>query len=128
MAALYAGGSLTYGQANSLTNTINNVPAKLATGHVASAQSMLADFIAKVGPMVTTGPLSAEDGQALIHYAARISAAAACTPVAKTPWGQLKKAAGPSEQSLDEPEVENELFGDEFDPELVLLQLEGESE
>ncbi len=77
--ALYQAGALTFGQQNSLKNIVKNVPKQIENGNIEAAQSMLQGFIDNVASHVADGSIGAEDGQALIDYAARVLAAAACS-------------------------------------------------
>jgi hypothetical protein len=118
--ALQASGALKTNQANGLRQPLISALSKLGHGQDGDAQNMINDFISKVA----SSPLSAANKLALTELALRAYDAAGCSvgPVGPPPYGrtpyEAPEAIGP------EPEVENETFGDEFDPECVLEECE----
>ena len=73
-----AGGALNRGQARSLTAKLEQIIDRFAAGRTKQACNMLRAFASEVTAMVSSGALSAADGQPLLATAADLGNAAGC--------------------------------------------------
>lgn len=76
---LIADGSLSSGNGNSLTSSLDAASKQLADGKTTPAINQLQAFISKANTMVKTGKLTSAQGQVLVDLATRIIGAASIT-------------------------------------------------